>query len=507
MIESPTAAVMTPSLPPLKEALPTHFDLFYGGQWHKPKDGSRLETISPGTGEAITAVAVARAADVDAAVQAAHKAFLSWKNTTVQERATYLRRAAAVLHQHAEELALVDAYNTGNPVAEMIMDAHTAGSSLEYFAGLIPMIRGETLPGTFRPDEYLHYTVREPLGVVGRIVASNHPLMFAGAKMGASLAAGNTVVIKPPDQAPLAVLRMAELLADVFPPGVISVLPGSIECGRALAAHPLVKKVTLIGSVPTGKAIQRDAADHLKPTLLELGGKNCLIAYPDSDVEKLAQAMMRGMNFTWAGQSCGSMSRVFLHESLHDKVLPRVVELVQEKCQPGDPTDMKTTMGCMISKAAQDRVLGYIESGKAEGARVVCGGGAPKTFKDARLEKGFFVEPTIFADVAPSMRIAREEIFGPVMSVFRWKDEDEVFDIANSTSYGLTASIFTKDILTAQKATRRIEAGYVWVNDVSKHFLNVPFGGFKESGMGKEECLDEMLSFTNTKSISWNLVS
>lgn len=502
-----TSAAMPPKLPPLKEALPTHFDLFYDGQWHEAKDGSRLETISPGTGEAITTVAQAKADDVDAAAQAAHKAFLSWRNTTIQERATYLRRAAAVLHEHAEELALVDAYNTGNPVAEMIMDAHTAGGSLEYFAGLAPMLRGETLPGTFRPDEYLHYTVREPLGVVGRIVASNHPLMFAGAKMGAPLAAGNTVIVKPPDQAPLAVLRMAELLADVFPPGVISVLPGGAECGKALAANPLVKKVTLIGSVTTGKAIQREAADHLKPTLLELGGKNCLIAYPDSDVEKLAQAMTRGMNFTWAGQSCGSMSRVFLHESLHDKVLPLVVELVQAKCQPGDPTDINTTMGSMISKAAQNRVLGYIESGKSEGAKLVCGGGAPSAFKDARLEKGFFVEPTIFADVLPSMRIAREEIFGPVMSVFRWKDEDEVFKIANSTSYGLTASIFTNDILTAQRATRQIEAGFVWVNDVAKHFINIPFGGFKESGMGKEECLDEMLSFTNTKSISWNLMA
>lgn len=418
-----------------------------------------------------------------------------------------MRRAAAVLHEHAEELALVDAYNTGNPVAEMIMDAHTAGASLDYFAGLAPMVRGETLPGTFRPDEYLHYTVREPLGVVARIVASNHPLMFAGAKTGAPLAAGNAVVVKPPDQAPLAVLRMAELLADVLPPGIVSVLPGGAECGTALAAHPLVRMVTLIGSVATGKAVQRGAAGQLKPTLLELGGKNCLIAWPDADAERLAQAVARGMNFTWAGQSCGSMSRVFLHDRLHDKVLPRVVELVRERCRPGDPTDINTTMGSMISKAAQDRVLGYIESGKAEGARLVCGGGVPKAFKDARLAKGFFVEPTIFADVLPGMRIAREEIFGPVMSVFRWKDEDDVFEIANSTSYGLTASIFTNDILTAQRATRRVEAGFVWVNDVAKHFLNVPFGGFKESGMGKGECLDEMLSFTNTKSICWNLMT
>lgn len=499
---------MAPELPPLKEALPTHLDLFYGGQWHKPKDGTRLETISPGTGEAITTVAQAGADDVDAAVQAAHAAFLSWRNTTAQERASCLRSAAAVLHEHAAELALVDAYNTGNPVAEMIADAHVAAASLEYFAGLAPMLRGETLQGqATRPGEYLHYTVREPLGVVGRIVASNHPLMFAGAKLGAPLAAGNAVVVKPPDQAPLAVLRMAELLGGVFPPGVVSVLPGAAECGRALAAHPLVRKVTLIGSVATGRAVQRAAADQLKPTLLELGGKNCLIAYPDADAEGLARAVARGMNFTWAGQSCGSMSRVFLHGSLHDRVLARVVELVREQCRPGDPTDINTTMGSMVSKAAQDRVLGYIESGKAEGARLVCGGGVPTAFKDARLAKGFFVEPTIFADVTPGMRIAREEIFGPVMSVFRWEDEEDVFEIANSTSYGLTASIFTKDIRTAQRATRRVEAGFVWVNDVAKHFLNVPFGGFKQSGMGKEECLEEMLSFTNTKSISWNLMT
>lgn len=487
---------MAPNLPTVEAALPKQLNLFYHGKWHQSKN--QRETINPGNGKSIASIGEASAEDVDKAVKSAHAAFQTWRQTPPQKRAACLRQAASLMRKHAEELALLDAVNTGNPVAEMLGDANVAANSLDYFAGLIPMIKGETVPGL--ADDGFHYTIREPLGVVARIVAFNHPVMFAGAKLGPPLAAGNTIVIKPPDQAPLSCLRLAELLQDVFPPGVVNVLPGGAECGKALSSHPLIRKVTLIGSVPTAKAIARSAADTLKSTLFELGGKNALIAFPDANIEKLVVGVARGMNFTWAGQSCGSTSRVFLHESIHDTVIEKVVEYVKKSFHPGSPINMATTMGPVISKAAQERILSYVESGKSEGARLVTGGKAPSG--NAEIEGGFFIEPTIFADVKMEMKIAKEEIFGPVMSVFKWKDEEELLKLVNGTEYGLTASVFTQDLSTAMDVVKKIEVGYLWVNHVGRHYLNVPFGGVKESGGGREECLDELLSFTHTKSIN-----
>lgn len=448
--------------------MPEHKDLFYGGTWRKPKGGQAQyrDTFNPGTGKPIDKIAQAGGEDVDEAVKAAHAAFEGWKTTSPVERATVLRKAANVLRQHASALALLDALNTGNPVAEMLRDANIAAAFFDYFAGLIPMLKGETIPGA---NDQLHYTLREPLGVVGRIVAFNHPVMFAAGKMAAPLAAGNTVIVKPPDQAPLSSLRLAELFADVFPPGVVNVLAGGAECGKALSSHPLVRKITLIGSIPTAKAIARNAADTLKPSLFELGGKNALIAFPDADIDKLVVAVARGMNFTWAGQSCGSTSRVFLHESLHDKVLDRVVSYVEQHFKPGVPTDMATTMGPVISKAAEERVLAYIESAKQEGARLVCGGSKPGVSQG--IEGGFFISPTIFADVKPHMKIAKEEIFGPVMSVFTWTDEKEMLRQVNDTEYGLTAAIFTNNVAIAADVAKKLEVGFVWVNQVGGHYL------------------------------------
>jgi betaine-aldehyde dehydrogenase len=491
---------MSLKLPSIEQSMPKKKTLFYGGEWHDPKSTELRETINPGNGSVIDSIPQANAEDVNLAVQAAHTAFQSWRLTPPTQRAALLRKAAEGMRAHALELALIDAYNTGNPVAEMLSDANVAAASCDYFAGLIPMLKGETIP---QSDDTFHYTIREPLGVVARIIAYNHPIMFAGAKMAAPLAAGNTVVIKPPDQAPLSCLRLAEILESIFPPGVVNILPGGAECGKALSEHELVKKVTLIGSVPTGKLIQKAAAASLKATLLELGGKNALLAFPDADLEKVATGVARGMNYTWAGQSCGSTSRVFLHDSIHDKVLERVVEIVKKEYRPGVPTSMETTMGPVINKVAYDRVMGYIESAKEEGARLVMGGRPPSDVP--KIKGGFFIEPTIFADVKPDFKIAREEIFGPVMAVFRWSEETELIKIVNSTPYGLTASIYTQNISTAQRIVKKVEAGFVWVNQVGRHFLGVPFGGYKESGVGKEECLDELLSFTQVKSVNFDL--
>lgn len=479
--------------------LPSHKALFYGGGWHAPLENTFLETINPAYNEVITTAPEARRGDVDAAVQAAHKAFPAWAATPPRERARFLRRAAEVLRAHSRELALLDALNNGNPISALAADADFAADSLDYFAGLASEIKGETIP---MGNGNLNYTIREPLGVVARIVAYNHPLMFAAARIAAPLAAGNTVVIKAPDQAPLSILRLAELIGDIFPPGVINLLTGTRECGDALCRHPLVRKVTLIGGVPTGMAVMATAASDLKPVLLELGGKNALIAYPDARIDKLVNGIINGMNFTWSGQSCGSTSRVFLHESIHDEVLERVVELLPQRHRPGIPTDPDTTMGALVSAAQLAKVEHYVASAIAKGARLVTGGKRPT---QPPLDKGFFYEPTVFADVRPDMKLANEEVFGPVMAVFRWSDEDELFSVVNRVKYGLTGSIWTSDLTTAHRAASRIETGYVWINNSSQHFLGAPFGGVKHSGIGREECFAELLEFTYIKNVNVKL--
>ena len=369
---------------------------------------------------------------------------------------------------------------------------------MDFFAGLVTEMKGDTIP--MGPDR-VNMTTREPLGVVARILAFNHPFMFCGGKMAAPLAAGNAVIIKPPVQAPLSALRLAELVDGLFPNGVFSVLPGGTEAGAALAGHPGVAKVTLIGSVAAGKAVMRSASETLKPVLLELGGKNALIAYPDCDPDKIADAIIAGMNFGWCGQSCGSTSRAFLHDDLHDAVVSKLSEKI-ERYKPGIPTDPSTTMGALVSRDHFDRVMSYIESGKSEGARAVTGGHA---VTDGELSEGCFIAPTIFADVTPDMRIAREEIFGPVLAVRRWSDEAAMLEEVNYLDVGLTCAIWSRDLATAHRAANRVEAGFVWINEVGRHFLGAPFGGVKQSGIGREEGIGELISFTHEKNIHINL--
>jgi betaine-aldehyde dehydrogenase len=355
-------------------------------------------------------------------------------------------------------------------------------------------MKGSSIP--MGPDA-VNFSVREPRGVVGRIIPFNHPFMFCAGKAAAPLATGNTVVMKPPEQAPLSSLRLAELIDGVLPPGVFNVVPGGREAGAALASHPGVAMIALIGSVPTGRAVMRAASDTLKPVMLELGGKNALIAYPDADPDDVAAGVIAGMNFTWCGQSCGSTSRAFIHEKIHDAVLEAVKKQIT-RYKPGIPTEPSTTMGAIITKAQFDRVMSYIESAKQQGAKLVHGGAPPA---DPALAKGFYIEPTVFAEVKPDMRIAREEIFGPVLSVIKWSDERKMLEQVNSVEYGLTASIWTNDLTTAHRTAAAVQAGFVWVNEVSKHFLGAPFGGYKQSGIGREECIEEMLSYTQEKNI------
>ena len=278
-------------------------------------------------------------------------------------------------------------------------------------------------------------------------------------------------------------------------------LPGGTEAGAALACHKGIAKVTLIGSVGAGQAVMRGASATVKPVLLELGGKNALIAYPDSDPAKVADAIVAGMNFGWCGQSCGSTSRAFLHEDLHDAVVDRLANAVA-RYRPGPPTDPATTMGALVSREHFNRVMSYVDSGKAEGARIVAGGHA---LTDGDLANGNFIAPTIFADVTPGMRIAREEIFGPVLAVRRWSEETDMLAEVNGLDVGLTCAIWTRDLATAHRAAARVEAGFVWINEVGRHFLGAPFGGVKQSGIGREEGIGELLSFTHEKNIHINL--
>ena len=475
-------------------ALPATRDLWYGGAWHAPLGGRRAPTHDPGTGESLGEVAVAGEVDVDAAVAAARRGFDTWRAVVPLERARILREMAARVRKHADELAWIDAVNGGNPVHEMASDAKVAAAQLDFFAGLVTEMKGASIP---MGSNAVNFSVREPLGVVARIIPFNHPFMFAAGKSAAPLAAGNSVIVKPPDQAPLSSLRLAELVADLLPPGAFNVLPGDRATGAALASHPGVAMVAIIGSVAAGRAVMRAASETVKPVMLELGGKNALIAYGDADPDEVAGGIVGGMNFTWCGQSCGSTSRAFVHASIHDAVVERVKARVAA-FRPGLPSDPKTTMGAIVSAAQLERVESYVASAKAEGAQLVCGGRRPA---DAALARGHYYEPTVFRDVTPAMRIAREEIFGPVLAILRWDDERRMIDDVNAVPYGLTCSIWTNDVTTAHRTAMAVAAGYVWINEVGKHFLGAPFGGVRQSGVGREECLDELLRFTQEKNI------
>ena len=478
-------------------SLPRHRDLYYGGAWHEPA-GGYAETFNPATGESLGQCAEANAADVHAAATAAHQAFKSWRRTAPAVRAQALRKIAAIMRETKEELAAIDAINCGNPVTALMHDVDIATQLIDYFAGLVYELRGSTIP---MGEDIVDMTVREPFGVCARIVAYNHPLMFTASRLAPAIAAGNTVIMKPPVQAPLSAYRLMELIEGVVPPGVINVLSGGTACGEALVDHPLIPKVTLIGSIATGKAIAQAAANHLKHVSLELGGKNALIIYPDADLDRAIKGAVAGMCFTWCGQACSSTSRLFVHESIYDAVVKGVLEGVKAY-RPGIPTDKATTMGSIVSQAQFDKIMGFVESGKEQGATLAAGGKRPT---DPDLANGHFIEPTVFTDVTMDMRIAREEIFGPVLSIIKWSDEDAMFDQVNELEYGLAAGIYTTNLATAHRAVARVEAGYVWINNAAKHFFPAPFGGYKLSGNNREESFEELLAYTQLKNVFINL--
>ena len=470
--------------------------MLIGGELVESESGEWIVSLNPATEEVIGRVPAGSKKDVDKAVEAAIQAQPGWAALPPSERGDLLRGLADALMERAGELLELEVRDTGNTIAKMKRDVEKAANLQRYFAGLGLELKGETVPAS--PGN-LHYTVCEPYGVVARIVPFNHPISFAAGRLAAPLMAGNSVIVKPPEQAPLSASILAEICARVLPPGVVNIVTGTGPVtGDAIVRHPAIKRIAFIGSVPTGMRIQRAAAEvGVKHITLELGGKNPMIVFPDADLDLAVKGAVAGMNFTHQGQSCGSTSRLMLHSSIHDDFLARVVERVSA-LRVGDPMDEATEMGPVISKEQLAKVLHYIDAGREDGARLMCGGTKPE---GAAFERGYWVRPAVFAGVTQDMRIAREEIFGPVLSVMRWTDVDEAVDMANATEYGLSAAIWTKDLKNALSTARRLQSGYIWINGTSAHYLGTPFGGMKNSGIGREEILDEMKSYTETKTV------
>ena len=468
--------------------------LFIGGEWVEASSGQTISTANPSNGDPLGVVPLANEADVDQAVASARAAFPAWAALPVTERPKYLLRLAAAIDENADHLALMDAVDSGNAVSGMRADMTWTADTLRYFAGLLTEMKGETMA---REPGHLNLTLRQPYGVVAKINPFNHPFRFCAEKAASALAAGNTVVIKGPEQAPLSSLKLGELCQQIFPPGVVNILTGDGATGSAMVRHKDVHRIGFVGSVETGRIIAREAAEGLKEITLELGGKNPIIIFPDADPHKAAAAVVKAMNMNRQGQSCSSTSRVLVHESLHDEVRAELVK-VAAAIPIGLPWLEGAEMGPLVSRQQYDKVLRYIDYGREDGARLLTGGGPPD---DPDLARGFFVAPTVFDDVTPRMRIGCEEIFGPVMSIMSWTDFDEMIEVANGVMYGLTASILTNDFGAAMRAAEKIEAGYVWINSAGR-YLGAPYGGWKQSGIGKEESFEELLSYTRVKNIN-----
>ena len=476
------------------------FKMLLGGEFVDAEGGRRAETIDPSTGKAVAELPEASQQDVRDAIAAAQQAQPAWQALGVDDRGECFRRFGELLMQRREELAMLDAIDSGNPVQAMRIDVDISMPYVTGWPQLARWLAGEMIPAT--PGN-LHYTSFAPYGVVGRITAFNHPVMFAATRPLPALITGNTVVMKPAPQTVLSTLGLAELFADAFPPGVMNIITGGAEPGDALVTDPRVKRIAFTGSVPTGLLIQRRAAEsgHVKHLSLELGGKNAMVVLPDVDVREVVEGAIFGMNFNVCqGQSCGSNSRVLVHRAIYDEFVEHAAAQLR-KYTVGVAYAEGTDMGPLVSAQQRERVRGYLERGVSEGAALITGGEHPTDTPPG----GFYLTPALFADVRPQMAIAREEIFGPVMSVLPWDTYDEMIELANGVNLGLTASVWTHDLDLAHRTADRLDAGYVWVNDSTRHYMGTPFGGTKDSGTGREESREELLSYLETKVVHTRL--
>jgi aldehyde dehydrogenase (NAD+) len=471
---------------------------FIGGKWIPAASGKTFETVNPATEEVIAEVAEGDAEDIDAAVEAARDQFDGgeWSRMDARDRGMLLYKLADLIEQEADELAALETLDNGKPIRDSrAADIPLVIDCLRYYAGWADKIQGDTIPVR---GEYFTYTRREPVGVVGQIIPWNFPALMVAWKWGPALAAGCTIVMKPAEQTPLTCLRMARLAQKAgIPDGVINVVPGyGPTAGAALTKHPGVDKIAFTGEGGTAKIIQRAALETMKRCTFELGGKSPNIIFADADVESAVEGAHFGLYFN-QGQCCCAGSRLFVEERIHDEFVDRLQQKNKVR-KLGDPFDPATEQGPQVDKAQFDKIMSYVETGKQEGAKLVTGG---KRFGD----RGYYIEPTLFTGVQDNMKIATDEIFGPVMSVLKFKNVDEIIQRANRTNYGLAAAVWSRDIAKAHKLAAGIRAGTVWINCYDVFDAGAPFGGFKESGIGRELGEAGLHNYTETKTITVSL--
>ncbi len=471
-----------------------HTDLFIANEWRKATSGQTLEVMNPATEEILTSIEAAGEADVDAAVMAARDRFDSdeWRRLSARKRGAMLYRAGELLAQRAKEVAKLETLQNGKPFFESSIDVAMTVETLKYYGGWADKLGGNVL--SVASGDFV-YTDRVPVGVVGAIVPWNFPLNLASWKVAPALAAGCTVVLKPAAETPLTALVLAEIIREAgFPPGALNVIPGrGTTAGVALVKHAGVDKIAFTGSTEVGRQIMRDAADTMKRVTLELGGKSPNVIFADADLKAAVRGAQNGI-FYGKGEVCAAGSRLLVERSVHDVVVEQLVARAK-KLVPGDPFDENTRLGAIVSRHQHERVMSYIAAGKSE-ASLIAGGNAASV--DG---KGFFIEATVFDDAKPGMRIVDEEIFGPVLSVISFDDPDEAIHIANQSMYGLAAGIWTKDIQKAFKVARAVRAGTVWVNTYNMYDPAAPFGGFKQSGFGRDLGREALDGYTETKTV------
>jgi len=477
--------------------------IFINNEWVKSKSGEKITSINPSDESEICSVYAAGADDVDIAVKAARKAFKdpSWRDMSTTDRGNMMIKLSDLVQKHAETLATIETWDNGKPYQVALNeDLAEVSGCIRYYGGWADKIHGQVINTS--PAKFA-YTIREPVGVCGQIIPWNYPLAMAAWKLGPALACGNTVVIKAAEQTPLSILYFANLIKEAgFPPGVVNILNGyGKDCGAAIASHTDIDKVAFTGSTATGKLIMKTASGTMKNITLETGGKSPLLVFDDADLDQAAKWAHIGI-MSNMGQICTATSRVLVQEGVYEKFIEMFKENVKSTSKVGDPFADDTFQGPQVTKTQYEKVLSYIEAGKSEGATLVAGG---SPYKDVKGGKGFFIAPTVFTDVKDNMKIYREEIFGPFVVISSFKDEEEAISRANDTTYGLGSAVFTQNIERGHRVARNIEAGMVWINSSQDSDYRIPFGGVKQSGIGRELGEAGLAAYSNTKAVHVNM--